>query len=72
MMKTLFLLLELLTDSDAIRMVLHSSFTAAVVSVVVLIFVGSFQVIRRSLLRRNRRTPSRALPFLGSWEETKS
>ena len=72
MMKTLFLLLELLTDSDAIRMVLHSSFTSAVVSVVVLIFVGSYQVIRRSLLRRNRRTPSRALQFLRSWEETKS
>jgi hypothetical protein len=71
-MKTLFLLLELLTDSDAIRMVLHSCCTSAVVSVVVLIFVGSYQVIRRSLLRRNRAAPSRALKFQKSWEETKS
>ena len=71
-MKTLFLLLGLLTDSDAIRIVLHSCFTSAVVSVVVLIFVGSYQVIRRSLLRRNRATPSHALKFQESWEETKS
>jgi hypothetical protein len=71
-MKTLFLLLGLLTDSDAIRIVLHSCFTSAVVSVVVLIFVGSYQVIRRSLLRRDSRTPSHALKFQESWEETKS
>jgi hypothetical protein len=70
--KTLFLLLELLTDSDAIRVVLHSSFTSAVVSVVVLIFVGSYQVIRRSLLRPNSRTPSRALQFQERREESKS
>jgi hypothetical protein len=71
-MKTLFLLLELLTDRDAIRMVLHSCLTSAVVSVVVLIFAGSYQVIRRSLLRRNGATPSRASKFQESWEETKS
>jgi hypothetical protein len=71
-MKTLFLLLELLTDRDAIRMVLHSCFTSAVVSVVVLIFVGSYQLIRRSLFRSNCATPSRSLKFQESWEETKS
>jgi hypothetical protein len=71
-MKTLFLLLELLTDSDAIRAVLHSCFTSAVVSVVVLIFAGGYQLIRRSLLRSNCATPSRGLKFQDSWEETKS
>ena len=71
-MKTLFLLLELLMDSDAIRVVLQSCCTSAVVSVVVLIFVGSYQVIRRSLLRRNSAAPSSALKFQESWEETKS
>jgi hypothetical protein len=71
-MKTLFSLLGLLTDSDAIRIVLHSCFTSAVVSVFVLTFVGGYQVIRRSLLRGNRRTPSYALKFQKSWEETKS
>jgi hypothetical protein len=70
-MKALFLLLELLTDSDALRMVLRSCRTSAVVSAVVLIFVGSYQVIRRSLLRRST-APSRALKFQKSWEETKS
>ncbi len=39
-MKALFLLLELLTDSDAIRSVLQSCFTAAVFSVVVLFLWG--------------------------------
>jgi hypothetical protein len=71
-MKTLFLLLELLMDSDAIRVVLHSCCTSAVVSVVVFIFVGSYQVMRRLLLRRNSAAPSRALRFQESWEETKS
>jgi cell shape-determining protein MreD len=71
-MKTLFLLLGLLTDSDAIRIVLHSCFTSAVVSVVVLIFAGSYQLIRRSLLRPNSATPSHALKCQESWEETKS
>ena len=59
-MKTLFLLLELLTDSDAIRVVLHSCCTSAVVSVVVLIFVGSYQVIRRrcfAATARRRQAP---------------
>jgi hypothetical protein len=55
-MKTLFLLLGLLTDSDAIRIALHSCVTSAVVSVFVVIFVGSYQVIRHSLFRRNRAT----------------
>jgi hypothetical protein len=71
-MKTLFLLLGLLTDSDAIRIVLHACFTSAVVTVFVLIFVGSYQVIRRALLRRNSATPSPALKFQERWEETKS
>jgi hypothetical protein len=59
-MKTLFLLLELLTDRDAIRNILHSCFTAALVSVAVLFLLGSYQVLRHSCLRRNRATPSRA------------
>jgi hypothetical protein len=71
-MKTLFLLLELLMDGDAIRVVLRSCCTSAVVSVVVLIFAGSYQVVRRWLLRRNSRAPSRALQFQETWEETKS
>ncbi len=58
-MRTLFLLLELLTDRDAIRNVLHSCFTAAVASVVVFFFLGCYQAIRRSGLRRNTATTSR-------------
>jgi hypothetical protein len=59
-MKTLFLLLELLTDSDAVRNVLDSCFTAGVVSVVFLFSIGAYRVIRLSCLRRNTATPSRA------------
>ena len=59
-MKTLFLLLELLTDRDAIRNILHSCFTAALVSVAVLFLLVTYQVLRHSCLRRNTATPSRA------------
>jgi putative effector of murein hydrolase LrgA (UPF0299 family) len=59
-MKTLFLLLELLTDGDAIRNILHSCFSAALVSVAVLFLLGTYQVLRHSRLRRNTATPSRA------------
>ena len=59
-MKTLFLLLELLTDGDAIRNILHSCFSAALVSVAVLFLLGTYQVLRHSCLRRNTATPSRA------------
>jgi hypothetical protein len=59
-MKTLFLLLELLTDGDAIRNILHSCFSAALVSVAVLFLLGTYQVLRHSCLRRNTVTPSRA------------
>jgi hypothetical protein len=58
--KTLFLLLELLTDGDAIRNILHSCFTAALVSVAVLFLLGANQVLRHSCLRRDTATPSRA------------
>jgi hypothetical protein len=59
-MKTLFLLLELLTDGDALRNILHSCFTAALVSVAALLLLGTYQVLRLSCLRRNAATPSRA------------
>ncbi len=59
-MKTLFLLLELLTDSDAIRNVLHSCFTAGAVSVVVLFLLGVYQVLRRSCAPRYSTSQSRA------------
>jgi hypothetical protein len=58
-MKALFLLLDLLTDSDAIRNVVHSCFTAAVVCVAVLFLLGAYQVLRRFCTRRNTVTPSR-------------
>jgi putative effector of murein hydrolase LrgA (UPF0299 family) len=47
-MKTLFLLLEFLTDGDAVRNVLNSCFTTGVVSVVVLFLLLTYQVLRRS------------------------
>jgi hypothetical protein len=59
-MKTLFFLLELLTDRDAIGNILHACFTAALVSVAVLFLLGTYQVLRHSCLRRNTETPSRA------------
>jgi hypothetical protein len=59
-MKALFLLLELLTDSDAIRSALQSCFTAGVASVVVLFLWGVCQVIRRSRKRGDSISPSRA------------
>jgi hypothetical protein len=59
-MKTFFLLLELLTDRDAIRNILHACFGTALVSVAVLFLLGTFQVLRHSCLRRNTGTPSRA------------
>jgi hypothetical protein len=59
-MKALFLLLELLTDSDAIRSVLQSCFTAGVASVVVLFLWGVYQVARRSCKRGDSASPSRA------------
>jgi hypothetical protein len=52
-MKTLFLILDLLMDSEAIRSVLHSCFTAAVVCVGVLFLLGAYQVLRRACLRRD-------------------
>jgi hypothetical protein len=58
-MKALFLLLELLTDGDAIRSVLHSCFTVGVVSVVVLFLLGVYQAFRRSCRRRYSASPSR-------------
>jgi hypothetical protein len=59
-MKALFLLLHLLTDSDAIRNVVHSCFTAAVVSVAVLFLLGAYQVLRRTCTRRDSVASSRA------------
>jgi putative effector of murein hydrolase LrgA (UPF0299 family) len=59
-MKTLFLLLELLTDGDTVRNVLHSCFTAGVVSVAVLFLLVTYQVLRRSSVRRTTPAPSRA------------
>jgi hypothetical protein len=59
-MKALFLLLELLTDSDAIRNVLNYCFTAAVFSVAVLSLLPTYQVVRRSCGRRNSLAHSRA------------
>jgi hypothetical protein len=59
-MKTLFLILNLLTDTEAIRNVLHSCFTAALASVAVFFLLGTYLVLRRSMLRRNTATASRA------------
>jgi hypothetical protein len=59
-MKVLFLLLDLLTDSDAIRSGINSCFTAAVVNVAVLFLLGAYQALRRSCTRRNIVTSSRA------------
>jgi hypothetical protein len=59
-MKALFLLLELLTDGEAIRSVLQSCFTAGVASVVVLFLWGVYQVVRRSCKRSENASPSRA------------
>jgi hypothetical protein len=59
-MKPLFLLLDLLTDSDGIRNVLHSCFTAGVVSVAALFLLLTYQVLRRSCARRTAPAPSRA------------
>jgi hypothetical protein len=59
-MKALFLLLELLTDSDAVRNFLHSCFTVAVFSVGVLFLLVTYQVFRRSYGRRTGPAQSRA------------
>jgi hypothetical protein len=59
-MRTLFLILNLLTDADAIRNALHSCFTAALVSVGVLSLWGAYQVLRHSCGRGKTATPSRA------------
>jgi hypothetical protein len=59
-MKILFLILNLLPDGDAIRSVVHSCFTVALVSVAVLFLVGAYQVLRHSCLRGRTATPSRA------------
>lgn len=56
-MKALFLLLELLTDSDAVRNVLDSCFAAGVV---VLFLLAAYQVLRRSCRRRTTPAPSGA------------
>lgn len=59
-MKALFLLIELLTDSDVIHNVLNYCFTAAVFSVAVLSLLAAYQVLRRSCGRRNSLADSRA------------
>jgi len=59
-MKALFLLIELLTDSEAIRNVLNCCFTAAVFSVAILSLLATYQVLRRSCGRRNSLANSRA------------
>jgi putative effector of murein hydrolase LrgA (UPF0299 family) len=59
-MKTFFLLLELLTDGEAIRNVLHFCFTAAIFSVAVLFLLITYQVLRRSCGRRTMPAPARA------------
>jgi putative effector of murein hydrolase LrgA (UPF0299 family) len=59
-MKTLFLLLELLTDGEAIRNVLHFCLTAGIFSVAVLFLLVAYQVLRRSCGRRTTPAPSRA------------
>jgi putative effector of murein hydrolase LrgA (UPF0299 family) len=59
-MKTLFLLFELLTDSDVIRSVLHSCFTAGIFGVAVLFLVAAYQVLRHTCMRRTTPAPSRA------------
>ena len=51
-MKTVFLVLDLLTNSDAIRAVLQSCFTAGVVCAGVLFLLGIYQMLRRSCPRR--------------------
>jgi putative effector of murein hydrolase LrgA (UPF0299 family) len=59
-MKALFLILDLLTDGDAIRNVMHSCFTAAVVGVAILCLLGAYQVLRRSRSGRAGAALSRA------------
>ena len=59
-MKTLFLLLELLKDSDVIRNVLHFCFTTGIFSVAVLFLLSAYKVLRRSCGRRTTPSPSRA------------
>jgi hypothetical protein len=59
-MKALFLLLDLLTDSDGVRNFVHSCFIAAVVSVAVLFLLGAYHVFRRTSTRQNALSPRRA------------
>jgi hypothetical protein len=59
-MRTLFLILELLTDGDAVRSAVHACFTVAVTCVGILSLLGAYQVLRRSLLRRDGAAPSGA------------
>ena len=59
-MKTLFLLLDLLTDSGTIRGALHSCLTVALVCVAILSLLGTYQLLRRSCLARLLAPASRA------------
>jgi len=54
------LILELLTDGDAVRSAVHACFTVAVTCVGILSLLGAYQVLRRSLLRRDGAAPSGA------------
>jgi hypothetical protein len=47
-MKTLFLLLKLLTEWDAIRDALYSCYVLGAVGVAVLFFLMAYQLLRRS------------------------
>ena len=68
-MKTLFLLLELLTNNDVIRNVLHSCFIAGVFSVAILFLLVTYQVLRCSCARRTTAAPSapRNSKKVGRW-----
>lgn len=71
-MKTLFLLVDLLTDRDSIVACLHSFFTSGTVSTALLIFLGCCQAIRLSFLRGRHPVVSRTQKSAKISEATQS
>ena len=59
-MKTLFLLLSLLTDGNQLRSLFDACFTTGVASVLALSLFGFYHAIRRAYPRRNSGAASRA------------
>jgi hypothetical protein len=60
MLHALILLLDLMTDRQAMTALAHDAFTFGLANTGIACLLGGFEIVRRSKLHRNDPAPSRA------------